>query len=357
MNKFNSNNRDFFEAYAKTKHDQKLKRRKLKPYRSHRKLKKFLIIALIVLTTISIGFFAIFNYFFGNFQTNTSFEKSCETLGVETMEKINKDIINIAVFGVDKRKEDKNGRSDATLIVTLDGLHKKVKLTTLMRDSRVKIAGHGMEKLCHAYSYGGAKLAVKTINKNFNLDIHDYVTVNFSQMAEVVDAIGGLDVELMRPEVNSINGLLNSTPGFQKCARVKPFAKSKQVVHLNGAQVLQYSRIRDLDSDIKRAERQQYVLNLIFAKLKSLEKMKYPKLVRTILKIIETSLKATDILNLIPFLSVIKSNTLEKCKVPNPNDTANVTPGKINGTWYWSFNIDKYVKVLHEFIYEKPYKT
>lgn len=362
MNKFNKNNRDFFEIYAKAKHDKKTNKHKLKLKSKHKKLKKFFATLLIFLTIIAIAILAIFHYFFGNFKTNHNFEKTCENLGLTTMDKINDNIINIALFGVDKRKEDKNGRSDATIVLTLDGLHKKIKLTTLMRDSRLKIDNHGYDKLCHAYSYGGAKLAVKTINKNFNLDIHDYVTVNFDQMAKIIDAIGGLDVEITRAEVNSINGLLNSTPNFKKNARVKKISGSKQYVHLDGAQVLQYTRIRDIDSDIKRAERQQYILNLIFEKLKRIKKIQYPNILRTLLQICETSLKFNDIIGLTPFITKLKSNSIEKCKIPDPNDTNFVNPGKINGTWYWTFDLDKYKKVLYNFIYldknkKTPFKT
>lgn len=358
MNKFeNNNSRDFFEVYAKTKNDQLIKRRKIRITSSRSKLKKFFTIVFIIFTIICVGFFAIFNYFFGNFRTNADFKKSCEDLGVQTMEKINKDITNIALFGVDKRKNEKTGRSDATLILTLDGNKNKIKLTTLMRDSRVKIDGHGLNKLCHAYSYGGANLAVKTINKNFNLDIHDYITVNFSQMAKVVDKIGGLDIEITQAEVNSINGLLNSTDEFKKCPRVSRFPGPKQTVHLTGAQVLQYSRIRDIDSDIKRTERQQNVLNLIFEKLKKLEKIKLVGLAKTLLGIIETSLTVTDILKFYPFLKEINPNSIKKFKIPDPNDHQNVHPGKINGVWYWNFDLPKYANILHNFIYKDDEKS
>ena len=352
VNNWNNDSRDFFEVYAKTKNDQLLKRRFLKPTRKHPKLKIVIACVFGVCAIVAVVLFALFNYFFGNLQTNTNFEKSCESLGVATMEKIDKNIINIAVFGVDKRKDEKNGRSDACLIVCFDGIRKKIKLAAIMRDSRVKIDGHGFDKFCHAYSYGGAKLAIKTLNKNFKLDIHDYVTVNFAQMSKVVDAIGGLDVMLSRNEVNAVNGLLNSTPGFEQCARVRQFADSKKLVHLNGAQVLQYSRIRKIDSDVKRVERQQYVLNLIFDKLKKLEKVKYPELIKSLLGMVETSLSSVDILKLTPFLTKMKSGAIESCKIPNPEDTKHVHSSIINGTWYWGFDLDKYCAVLRKFIYE-----
>ena len=99
-------------------------------------------------------------------------------------------IRNIAVFGVDRRGGNANTRSDVIMIVTLDNQHKKVKATSLLRDSYVSVEGYGKTKLTHAYSYGGPELAIKTINSNFNMNIRDFVTVDFDSMAKIVDAVG-----------------------------------------------------------------------------------------------------------------------------------------------------------------------
>lgn len=355
MKNFNNSKRDFFDIYTKIKNEHLLKNKKLKLNFNKFKSKNIFIIIATILIAISLLFFAIFNYFFGNFKTNYNFEKNCETLGVKSMEKINKRIFNIALFGVDKRSKEKNGRSDATMILTLDEEHGKIKLINLMRDSLVKIPKHGNEKLCHAFSYGNAQLAIKTINQNFDLDIFDYITVNFAQMADVINVIGGLEVKINKREADEINGLLNSTPGFKNKKRVSFPYKNQQKIYLTGEQVLQFCRIRGIDSDIKRVERQQYILNLVLEKIKNLNKTKFPELIRTILGKIDTSLKVNEILNFIPFLFKSNITNIQKCKVPNPDDKE-VKPDRVENLWCWRFNVDKYTKIIHKFIYEEKSK-
>lgn len=352
MNNLNINKRDFFELYNKTKkaHKQALKLNQKK----NKAIKIFTIIA-IMLITISLVIFAIFNYFFGNFKTDLKFKKNYENLGIKNMNRIDKKIYNIAIFGVDKRKNEKNGRSDTTMILTIDQTHNEIKLTNLMRDSLVKISGHGKQKLCHAFSYGGATLAIKTINQNFDLDIFDYITVNFAQMADVINVIDGLNLEITKREALEINGLLNSTPEFKNKKRINYFNQDLKNIHLTGEQVLQYCRIRGIDNDIKRVDRQQYVINLILEKIKKLNKTKYPLLIKTIFEKIETSLKVNEILKFIPFLLNLKSAKIQKCKIPNPEDKE-VHSGTVQGLWCWIFDINKYTKILHKFIYEDKSK-
>ncbi len=351
LNKNRNNSHEFFDAYVKVRNEQKLKKTKLK-YRHTRKLtNKILATIAIILATIAMGTFAEINYLFGDFKTNRNFKKSCHDLGLKTMQKINNKIINIAIFGIDRRKGENVGRSDAILIATLDGTHKKIKLTSLMRDSRVMI-NKRLDKLCHAYAYGGPELAVKTINQNFDLDIHDYMSVDFSQLSKVIDQLGKIDVLITKQEAFEINGLLNSTPEFRKCERIKPLNTNQQVVPLTGAQAVGLARIRNIDSDIKRTERQQRVLSAIYDKIKSINKLKYPKLIKSLIKNIETSLDIKNFLDFLPYFLNINSKSIEKTKIPDPTDKE-VHPGKINEVWYWDFDVKKYAKILHEFIFEE----
>ena len=126
-------------------------------------------------------------------------------------------ITNIALFGVDARSYDGtfSGRSDAIMVLTIDNEHGKIKLTSILRDVRVYIGEEcaydsGYDKLNHAYAYGGPELAIKTINQNFGLNIEDYVTVNFAAMAEIVDAFGGVDIEVTDGEISELNANLTS---------------------------------------------------------------------------------------------------------------------------------------------------
>ncbi len=112
---------------------------------------------------------------------------------------------NIALFGVDARDNSNEGRSDVLAVLTVDNRRGKLKLTSILRDSQVYIDGYGYDKATHAYAYGGPELAIRTLNQNFHLDITDYVTVNFAEMAQIVDAFGGVEIALTADEKREIN--------------------------------------------------------------------------------------------------------------------------------------------------------
>lgn len=116
------------------------------------------------------------------------------------------DIVNIALFGVDQRNNQEQVRSDSVMILSVDKKHNKIKIISLMRDTYVEIEGYGKTKLTHAYYYGGPQLAVKTINQNFGTNITEFATVNFQQMAAIIDAVGGVEIDISEAERKNANG-------------------------------------------------------------------------------------------------------------------------------------------------------
>ena len=114
---------------------------------------------------------------------------------------------NIALFGVDSRANEltKNTRTDCIIIASINNETKEVYLASLYRDTYVYIKDHGYTKLNHAYAYGGPELALSTINKNFDLDVKDFVTINFSALSNVIDALGGVDIEITKEELKYVN--------------------------------------------------------------------------------------------------------------------------------------------------------
>ncbi|MFY9199126.1 MAG: LCP family protein, partial [Acutalibacteraceae bacterium] len=118
----------------------------------------------------------------------------------------NSDYINIAVFGLDTRSSESfSGRSDSIIIASVNKKNGKIKLTSILRDSYVAIDGYPNQKITHAYSLGGAKLAVKTLNQNYNMNIEDYVSFNFAKLAGLIDLTGGIDIEITQAERNEMN--------------------------------------------------------------------------------------------------------------------------------------------------------
>ena len=171
--------------------------------------------------------------FYGNYLLNKidKVEIDKENVGIteEVEEKLSQyddKITNIALFGIDA-EDGGVGRSDSIIIATLDFHNKKLKLTSIMRDSYVDIDGYGTDKINHSYAFGGAELAIKTLNQNFNLNIEDFVAVNFTTMPKIIDKIGGITVDITSEEVSYIQGI-----------------ESAGTYNLTGDQALDYSRIR-----------------------------------------------------------------------------------------------------------------
>ena len=113
---------------------------------------------------------------------------------------------NVALFGVDARANTyEDTRSDCIMVISINQDNKQVRITSIYRDTLVYIEGHGYEKITHAYAYGGPELAINTLNKNFDLNISEFVAVNFDAVTEIIDAIGGVNINVTSEEVGQIN--------------------------------------------------------------------------------------------------------------------------------------------------------
>ena len=272
-----------------------------------------------------------------------------ENLGIQTDEieefANSEKIINIALFGVDAI-DGENGRSDATMVATLDPVHKKLKLTSFMRDSYVYINGYGQDKLNHAYAFGGPELAIRTLNENFGLNIEDFITVNFSSLPIIINILGGVDIEITADEIQYINNYINDIN--RKEGTYSDLIYSSGIQHLDGVQALAYSRVRyTAGGDYKRTERQRTVLNALFNKLASTSPTSYNSLLNEILPYVQTSLSATDLLSLgTKVLSI--GNNLEQDRFPRDGYAQQAM---INGISYITFDIDTTKQQVREYIF------
>lgn len=206
---------------------------------------------------------------------------------------------NIALFGVDSRANEltKNTRTDSIIIASINNKTKEVRLASLYRDTYVYIADHGYTKLNHAYAYGGPELALSTINKNFDLNVHDFVTINFSALSNVIDAVGGVDIRIKEDELKWVNAYAKDVARINgtKAKTIK-----KPGLHtLSGAQATGYCRVRYTSGgDFTRAKRQRTVLKQLVKKAKSADPITLYKLMDEFLPQIYTSLDTSDILSL-----------------------------------------------------------
>ncbi|MGL5576816.1 MAG: LCP family protein [Sarcina sp.] len=253
---------------------------------------------------------------------------------------------NIALFGVDQA-DGQGGRSDAMMIATVDTKSKKLKLTSLMRDSYVEIPGHGSDKLNSAYAFGQEELAIKTVNKTFDLNIEDFVTVDFSSLPKIVDKVGGVDIEVDSAELKHINNYiddLNSKTGT-KSGHVSGVGVHK----LNGVQAMAYCRIRyTAGDDFKRTERQREVLEQILNNVFKISPLKYPGLLNEVFPMVKTSLSTGEIMDMGKDVLSI-GNNLEQHRFPTDENYKGET---INGMSCLTFDKEVTKDKIHKWIFE-----
>ena len=259
------------------------------------------------------------------------------------------EVINIALLGIDTRTESFKGRSDAVIILTIDQEHDKIKMTSIARDSYVEIEDRGYDKLTHAYAYGGARLAIKTINENYDMNITDYITVNFFGIADIIDELGGLTVDVDDSERYVMN--TEYVPELNKigipCKKITKTGPQ----HLTGAQALAYSRNRySPGGDAARTGRQREILSLMFDKVKTMGVTKLPGLIRMALSKSETSLTNQEITKYATW-ALTKSPTIESLSIPD--EDCQEESGKIEGVWYSIYNLDIATQKIHDFIKEE----
>lgn len=319
--------------------------------------KKIAVTFLVLLILIGGGLFYVFGYLL-NGLTMTSITKDPDELGIQAGVMSDSKITNIALFGLDARENEDVGRSDALMILTVDQRHGKLKITSILRDSEVIIDGYGSDKITHAYAYGGPELAIKTLNQNYNLDIEDYVTVNFIQMAEIVDAFGGVEINVTDDEMTEINNNLAMQQAESADANIldSDYLSQSGDLLLNGNQAVAYARIRHLDSDDVRASRQQEVLMGLVERLKSKNILEYPNLIRKVMPMCETSLDFGDIMGMAPFM--LTDFQMETMSIPGEEEQPY---GDYNdaGAWVYRYDIGAASQHISRFIYEEdsPYYT
>lgn len=213
-----------------------------------------------------------------------------------------KDYINIALFGVDSRENEltSNTRSDVIMIASIHKKTKEVKLISVYRDTYLYIdEKHGYTKATHAYAYGGPELAVKMLNQNLDLNITEFATVNFNSLAAIVDALGGITVEIQEDEIKEVNRYTKDVAKIIGTEAKKIKKAGKQT--LDGTQATGYCRVRYTDGgDFRRAERQRTVMQAVLKKLKKAGPIKLLKIAGSVLPQVYTSLSLGDVIKLLP---------------------------------------------------------
>lgn len=261
---------------------------------------KKIAIAVVIIIVIILGIIAGFIY---NKVSKVNFVKIDEgNLAIENKTGYR----NIALLGVDTRDMNSldGSRSDAIIIVSINEQTKNVNLISVYRDSYVDVQGHGLTKVTHAYAYGGPELALNTLNRNLDLDISEFVTVNFEIVADVVDLVGGIDIDIDKSELSQMNKYIEDTSKNVGRKANKITSAGKQ--HLDGIQAVTYARIRKTaGGDYKRTERMRTVLTEVFEKAKKMDAGKLNELANKVLPQVQTNIGLSEVISLIPTISSI----------------------------------------------------
>ncbi|SES70079.1 LCP family protein [[Clostridium] polysaccharolyticum] len=288
--------------------DKLKKKRKLsKKGRRKRRIRRLLALELILIILLIPAAFAVISL--SKIQV---YKADLDSVAQNDVKDPNmKNFTNIVVYGVDSRANelDKNTRSDSIMVVSINKKTKDIKLSSIYRDTYVNIPDHGFSKITHAYAYGGPALSISTINRNTDLDIKDFVTVNFSALTNVIDLLGGIELDINKAELKYVNAYTRDVARINGMDFTYIKSPGKQLV--TGVQATGYCRVRyTKGGDFTRAERQRTVLKAIFEKAKKSNPITLYKVANEILPQIYTSLSTGEIMKLgasLPFYKMADS--------------------------------------------------
>ena len=254
---------------------------------------------------------------------------------------------NILLLGCDSYTKNSYQRTDSMIILSINLARGEVKLTSLMRDTWITVPGTNKHrKLTELCAVGGPELTIRAINENFGMDISDYALISMQGIAEIIDLIGGLDLDITEAERKALNkGLfdLSSLSGMEQ------LQESGEGVHLNGNQATAYARIRKIDSDYVRTERQRTVLIAMAEKIKNgASAGTLLAIVTTLLNYVDTNLTLPEIMSIASVGLKMDLSSVEQLRLPADGTFES---GTYDGIWCIKPNFSKNAALLHSFIY------
>lgn len=292
-------------------------------------------IALSIVGIILSIIFAVLIYTYLLISKINNVELNKNNLGIsKDVENLNTEIKNIALFGVDSEKN--SSRADIIIILTVDELHGKTKLTSIMKDSYVNIPDKGMDKINKAYEYGGAELAIKTINENFGLNIKDFLTIDFKGFQAIIDGLGGVQIKILEEEFKYINGL-----------------SSGGVKNLTGAQAFDYLKIKNTENaeneDLQRNQRERKTIEALYEVYKYTPITKYPKIVRDFLPYVTTNISVREMITIGKTISSTVNKGVKQDEFPRTSEVEKVEK---NNSTYLIYDLEKAKQEMRESIFE-----
>ena len=307
------------EEYKYGAYERKLERAEYKIKKKNKGLKIFLrvlIVIIVIILGIAIAGYSFVHNKLSKMKTEY-IDKTAIGISEEAKDSL-KGYRNIALLGIDSRADDygTGNRSDCIIIASINEKTKEVKLLSVYRDTYVYVTENGnkkLDKITHAYSYGGAQNTLKSLNEALDLNITEYVTVNFNAVIAAVNALNGVEIDITSEELKYINDYINATSQSSGIKSSHLLKAGRQTV--DGVQAVAYSRIRyTAGGDYKRTERMRTVVTAMAKKAKTLSIGQLNKLADEILPRVSKNIENNDIIALIP--SALSFNIIESLGWP-----------------------------------------
>lgn len=264
---------------------------KRKPSKAEKKLKRRIIkILLVIAILFGLAYGAVYAMV-GKVEYETMETDYVRSDDVKTVSGVK----NILLIGTDARSSDEDGRSDSMIVLSINSKKNRIVMTSILRDSYVEIPGHGSNRINAAYSYGQEDLLIQTIEQNFKIPIDAYVKVDFFSFIDIVDAVGGVEIDVSEEEKDWVNAYLNETNELLGAEFGDGYLSSAGVQTLTGKQALSYARIRYIGTDFQRTERQREIITAVMDKAKTMGPTAVTKLMDSILPNVKTNMKHSEL--------------------------------------------------------------
>lgn len=315
-------------------------------------MKNFKKIVLILIGMILLIGLSGFGYVYS--KLNKMYVKDEVVKDIENTEEatIVDGITNILLVGTDGEYVEKGNRSDSVMLVTIDSKNKDIKLSSIARDTYVDIPGYSTEKLTHAYAYEGIDLLKEVFKENFDLDIDKYIAVNFVSFMDIMDELGGVEVNVEEKDIKEINKYIDACYGYykNKDEKEKEYIKEAGVQRLNGYQALAFSRIRYTDSAFARDNRHREVAQSVYKEFAQKGVDTYKRCADIVLNNTKTNISPIEMMNLAYTVLKINDKDIEQFQFPLAEHRKGHIISKQKG-WVLEWDKEPNLEAWHKFIF------
>ena len=313
-------------------------------------MKHFKRVALILIGLIVTICLSGFGYVY--FKLNKMYVKDEAVKSTEEQGTMVEGITNILLVGTDGEYIEKGNRSDSMMVVTIDSKNKDIRISSIARDTYVDIPGYSTEKLTHAYAYEGIDLLKEVFKVNFNLDIDKYIAVNFVSFMDIMDELGGVEVNVEEKDIKEINKYIDACYGYykNKDEKDKEYITKSGVQRLNGYQALAFSRIRYTDSAFARDNRHREVAESVYKEFAQKGVETYKKCAEIILNNTKTNISPIEMMNLAYTVLKINDKDIDQFQFPLAEYRNGHIISKQKG-WVLEWDKEPNLEAWHKFIF------